>query len=439
MLSKQDNELLTRIGPGTPMGGLMRQYWLPFALSSELPSADSDPLRVKLLGEDLIAFRDTNGQVGLLANNCPHRGASLFFGRNEELNPGLRCVYHGWKFDTTGQCVDMPNEPAESDFRTKVKAVAYPCHDRNGTLWAYMGPRQSPPPLPELEWSLLPETHRLITPFVRECNWMQALEGDIDSAHSSFLHSVLSSSLIGDQGTGLKHTDRAPRFHIVDTDYGLKIGVERTADESHRYWRITQFLMPIFTMFPPTGEHAEMVPGHVWIPMDDSTTLVWSVYWHPLRPVGELGVDARRGIRSQAFDGPEEYLPPTTAPAGRWRWKANKSNDFLLDHEAQRTRRFSGIPTIPLQDQAVTESMGWRMDRTSEHLGSTDAAIICARRRLLDAARQLRDAGVVPPGVDNAAVFRVRSASGMLPNDTSWLDATSPWLDAQPGRAVVSA
>jgi hypothetical protein len=268
---------------------------------------------------------------------------------------------------------------------------------------------------------------------------MQALEGDIDSAHSSFLHSVLSSALIGDQGTGLKHKDRAPRFHIVDTDYGIKIGVERTADESHRYWRITQFLMPIFTMFPPTGEHAEMVPGHVWIPMDDATTLVWSVYWHPLQPVGELGVDARRGIRSQAFDGPEEYLPPTTAAAGRWRWKANKSNDFLLDYEAQRTRRFSGIPTIPLQDQAVTESMGWRMDRTSEHLGSTDAAIIRARRRLLDAARQLRDGGIVPPGVDNAAVFRVRSASGLLPNDSSWLDATSPWLEAQPGRAVVSA
>jgi phenylpropionate dioxygenase-like ring-hydroxylating dioxygenase large terminal subunit len=439
MLTKEDTELLTRVGAGTPMGALMRQYWLPFALSSELPGVDCDPLRVRLLGEDLIAFRDSNGQVGMLANNCPHRGASLFFGRNEE--SGLRCVYHGWKFDTTGQCIDMPNEPAESDFKTKVKAIAYPCREVNGTLWTYMGPRHQPPPLPDLEWALLPASHRVITPFVRECNWMQALEGDIDSSHSSFLHSVLTSALISDQGTGLKHKDRAPRFHIVDTDYGIKIAVERTADEEHRYWRITQFLMPIFTMFPPTGEHAEMVPGHVWIPMDDATTLVWSVYWHPLRPVTEGGSSngTRTGNRSQAFAGPEEYLPPTTAPAGRWRWKANPSNDYLLDREAQRTKRFSGVPTIPLQDQAMTESMGPTMDRTAEHLGSTDAAIIRARRRLLDAARQLRDTGVAPASVDHAALFRVRSASGLLPKDVSWLDATSAWVEARPDRAVVSA
>jgi phthalate 4,5-dioxygenase len=438
MLSKEDNELLTRISPGTTMGALMRQYWTPFMLSNELPQADSDPVRVRLLGEDLIAFRDSNGRVGLIQNNCPHRGASLFFGRNEEA--GLRCVYHGWKFDLSGQCIDMPNEPAESDFKTKVKATAYPTRELNGIVWTYMGPRHEPPPVPELEWTLVPASHRVITPFVRECNWMQALEGDIDSAHSSFLHSVLDPALIGDQGTGLKHKDRAPRFYTVDTDYGVKIGVERTADADHTYWRVTQYLMPIFTMFPPTGEHAEMVPGHVWIPMDDDTTLVWSVYWHPLRPVAEGGgPQARRGIRSQAFDGPEEYLPSTSAPAGRWRWKANASNDYLLDHEAQRTRRFSGIPTIPLQDQAVTESMGRTMDRSAERLGSTDAAIIRARRRLLDAARQLRDTGIAPASVDDAALFRVRSASGLLPKGASWLDGTSDWLEARPGRAVVSA
>src|SRR5436305_643606 len=149
MLSKEENDFVSRIGPGTPMGDLMRQYWLPAALSSELPSPDSDPVRVLLLGEKLIAFRDTSGRVGLMPHNCPHRGASLFFGRNEE--NGLRCVYHGWKFDASGACVDMPNEPAESDFKQKVKAVAYPCAERNGLIWTYMGPRQSPPPLPDLE------------------------------------------------------------------------------------------------------------------------------------------------------------------------------------------------------------------------------------------------------------------------------------------------
>ena len=336
--------------------------------------------------------------------------------------------------------LDMPNEPAESDFRNKIKATAYPTREINGTIWAYMGPRHEPPPVPELEWSLAPADHRVVTPFVRACNWMQALEGDIDSAHSSFLHSVLDPAMYGDNGTGMKHKDRSPRFYTVDTDYGVKIGVERTADPDHSYWRVTQFLMPIFTRFPPTGEQAEMVPGHVWIPMDDTHTLVWSVYWHPLRAIEQSGSrQARRGIRSQAFDGPEEYLPPTTAPAGRWRWKANASNDYLIDYEAQRTRRFSGIPTIPLQDQAVTESMGPIMNRTAEHLGSTDAAIIRARRRLLDAARQLRDTGAVPVSVDDAGLFRVRSASGLLPKGASWLEGTRDWLEAQPGRAVVSA
>ena len=148
MLKQEENDLITRVGPGTPMGNFMREYWVPAMLSSECPAADSDPLRVMLLGEQLIAFRDSNGKIGLVANNCPHRGASLFFGRNEEA--GLRCVYHGWKFDVDGNCIDMPNEPAESDFRTRVKAVAYPTQERGGLVWAYMGPRKEPPPLPDL-------------------------------------------------------------------------------------------------------------------------------------------------------------------------------------------------------------------------------------------------------------------------------------------------
>src|ERR1700694_370490 len=147
MLSRAENDLLTRVGPGTGMGELLRRFWQPFALSTELPNPDSDPIRVRLLGEDLVAFRDSNNQVGLLANNCPHRGASLFFGRNEEA--GLRCVYHGWKFDATGQCVDMANEPAESDFRTKVKAVAYPTAEKADVVWAYLGPREKQPPVPD--------------------------------------------------------------------------------------------------------------------------------------------------------------------------------------------------------------------------------------------------------------------------------------------------
>src|SRR5690242_20934489 len=186
MLKHEENELITRVGPGTPMGQLMREYWVPALLSRELPHPDSDPVRVVLLGEQLIAFRDTNGQVGLIQNNCPHRGASLFFGRNEEA--GIRCVYHGWKFAVDGTCVDMPNEPAESDFKHKVKALAYPTRERGGLVWAYMGPRADPPPPPELEANMLPEGECAVSATQRECNWLQTIEGDIDTSHAGFLH-----------------------------------------------------------------------------------------------------------------------------------------------------------------------------------------------------------------------------------------------------------
>jgi phthalate 4,5-dioxygenase len=220
MLSREENELVTRVGPGTPMGSLMRQYWVPAMLSSELPSADSDPVRVMLLGEKLIAFRASDGQVGLIQNHCPHRGASLFFGRNEEA--GLRCVYHGWKFAVDGTCVDMPNEPAESDFRTKVKAVAYPCRERGGIVWAYMGPRPTPPSLPDLEPNMLADDEVVVTAIQRECNWLQGLEGDIDTSHLGFLHLGAIDPEAIPQGTFAYYTvkDRAPRYQVVDTEYG---------------------------------------------------------------------------------------------------------------------------------------------------------------------------------------------------------------------------
>src|SRR4030088_197422 len=210
MLSHEENELLTRTGPGTPMGNLYRRFWLPALLPSELPTPDSDPIRFRILGEDLVAFRDSGGKVGFLAQHCPHRGASLFFGRNEE--NGLRCVYHGWKFDTTGQCIDMPNEPAESDFRTKVKAVAYPCRELNGIVWTYMGSRRDPPPMPQLGWALVPAKQRQSLRYARACNWLQALEGDIDSSHVHYLHRRL------DQQDSLS---TAPRV-FVSTDEDRK-------------------------------------------------------------------------------------------------------------------------------------------------------------------------------------------------------------------------
>src|SRR4051812_3383574 len=191
MLSREDNELLTRIGPGTPMGEVMRRYWQPAVISFEIAERDGSPVRVRLLGEDLIAFRDTQGRVGVLGANCPHRGAPLYFGRNEDA--GLRCIYHGWKFDVEGRCVEMPNAPADRDTRDNVRAKSYPCHEGNGIIWIYMGPQAKPPAPPDLGWTEVPASHKLVTKQMLECNYAQALEGDLDPSHVSFLHAPLDT------------------------------------------------------------------------------------------------------------------------------------------------------------------------------------------------------------------------------------------------------
>jgi phenylpropionate dioxygenase-like ring-hydroxylating dioxygenase large terminal subunit len=408
MLSKEDNELVTRVGPATPMGNLMRQYWLPAMLSSELPSVDSDPVRVLLLGEQLIAFRDSSGKVGLLANNCPHRGASLFFGRNEE--SGLRCVYHGWKFSVDGTCVDMPNEPAESDFKSKVKAVAYPCQERGGVVWTYMGPRSEPPPLPDLEPNMLPEDKVVVVAMQRECNWLQGLEGDIDTSHLGFLHLGAVEPEKTRPGTFARYTvkDRAPRYSVVDTEYGAMYGAYRPADPGQLYWRIAQFLFPCYAMIP-TGVLGLQVLARAWVPMDDEHMMFFSMGKGPGRD--------RPG---------EETLPNTTDWYGRFRLVGNYENDYRIDRGRQRRREdYTGIPGIHTQDQAITESMGAIYNRSAERLGTSDVMVIRVRRRLMEAARALAERGLTPPGVDTPDIYRVRSGGAILPEGADWLDGTA--------------
>jgi nitrite reductase/ring-hydroxylating ferredoxin subunit len=426
MLSKEDNELLTRVGPGTPMGDLLRQYWMPMLCSEELPEPDCPPIRTKLLGEKLVAFRDSEGRVGLLRENCPHRGASLFFGRNEDC--GLRCPYHGWKFDVSGRCVDMPNEPEESNFKDKVRARAYPCVERRGVIWAYLGPRETPPPLPDLEWNVVPEAQSFTWKALRACNWVQALEGDIDTSHLFILHSRLNPD--DDPAFGVYHPDKHPRLEIVPTSYGVMYGARRDEDEEHYYWRITQFMLPIHVFFPP---NSASVPGHIWVPLDDEHTMAWTVLVNPNGPMTQMD-----RVRIGAT-GSGEYLPDTSEALGRSRLVANQQNDYLRDHELQRTRNFTGLKSIFLQDQMVTESMGPIFDRGSEHLGSSDAMIIQVRRRLIDAARALRDHGVTPDGVDAPQAFRVRSASVVLGKDEPWVEASREVVRAFSGLPVASA
>ncbi|WAH35687.1 Rieske 2Fe-2S domain-containing protein [Alicyclobacillus dauci] len=424
MLSKEDNETITRVGPGTTMGNLMRQYWVPALMSSELPQPDCDPVRVMLLGEQLIAFRDTDGRVGLIQDKCPHRGASLFFGRNGEC--GIRCVYHGWQFDIHGNCIDMPNEPEDSDFKHKVKAVTYPCVERGGLVWTYMGTRETPPPLPDIEVNQLPDGEYTINPTMLECNWLQAVEGEIDTSHSGFLHFGSITPEDTQEGTYLYYTvkDRAPRYSVVDTDYGVMYGAYRPAKPGWTYWRIAQFMFPFFTQ-SPEGILGNHVITNAWVPMDDTHTMSYII----IRKVSsESGWPGRHPIQGTAANYPTVQtptLPNTTDWFGRFRSAVNASNDYGLDRDRQRSGLdYSGIPYLPAQDRAVQESMGPIYDRTQEHLAISDAMVIRVRRRLLAAARGLAEKQVVPPGVDSPAVYRNRSGSTLLPEGADWIEAT---------------
>jgi nitrite reductase/ring-hydroxylating ferredoxin subunit len=430
MLSREDNELLCKVGPGTPTGALLRQYWIPALMSSELPERDGAPVRVRLLGENLIAFRVTSGKIGLIQNHCPHRGASLFFGRNEE--EGLRCVYHGWKYSCEGHCVDMPNEPEESNFKSKIHATAYPCVERNDIIWTYMGPRQTPPPLPDIEPNMLPQGEYQVQKVLRECNWFQGLEGDIDTSHLSFLHLGAIKPEQTKPGTFDYYNvaDRAPKYEVVDTEFGTSYGAYRPAEADTYYWRIAHFLFPFFTMIP-TGILGMQVLVRVWVPVDDNHIMFWSIA-APRSRVGNgaaggaagLSAGGRPVAAAGSRAGAFEFLPDSPDWTGKFRLTQNKDNDYLIDREAQRTTSYTGIPGIHQQDQAVTESMGPIYDRTQEHLGSSDAMVIRTRRRVINAARALRDNATTPPGVDDPAVYRYRSGGVILPRDTDWLEAT---------------
>jgi phthalate 4,5-dioxygenase len=379
------------------MGELLRRFWLPAMLPDELPEADSAPVRLRLLGEDLIAFRDTNGRIGVVTEQCAHRGASLFFGRNEEC--GLRCVYHGWKYDLTGQCVDMPNEPAESNFKEKIRLTAYPAQEYGGLIWVYMGPAEHVAQLPQLEWALLPDSHRSVSKWIQETNYMQGYEGDIDSSHSSFLHSLLKPAEAEDDGKTIsalqKSIDKSPRIIVRTTDYGFFYGAQRAVGNGTFNWRITQSLLPTFSLIPFIAYPAN---ARVWVPIDDGRTMTFNVSFNAEAPLTEKDREWRR--QGRAF--PPEILPGTFTP------KRNASNDYLLDRELQRTASYTGIFGVNDQDRAIQESMAPIYDRRREHLGTADGAVIAARRNLLKLAKDLEQ-GIEPWLATHPEAYRVRS------------------------------
>jgi phenylpropionate dioxygenase-like ring-hydroxylating dioxygenase large terminal subunit len=419
MTTREQNDFLTQTGPGTPMGQLFRRYWIPALHSDELPEPDCPPVRVKLLSERLLAFRDTQGRVGVIDEFCAHRGISLWFGRNED--NGLRCPYHGWKYDHTGQCIDVPSEPEESGFCKKIKLKSYPSVELGGVVWIYMGPPELKPPLPAFEWCTVPATHRFASKRTEECNYLQAIEGGIDSSHVSFLHrhELRSDPLHVGRGAQLTQGTDA-RFEVVETDGGMIVGVRRPAEPGYLYWRITQWVVPFHTMIPPYGDNA--LNGHAWVPIDDENCYTWSFTHHPTRALTDAELEVMRN-----GGGIHVKLIP-----GSFRPVVNKDNDYMIDRVAQRHHKsYSGVKGIAMQDAAIQESMGPIQDRSKENLVSTDNAIIMARHRLRKLALAAQR-GEVPDGID-PETHRVRSASIVLPEQGSFYEAARDALRVKDG------
>jgi phthalate 4,5-dioxygenase oxygenase subunit len=392
-------DTLVRTGPGTPMGALLRRYWVPVLLQSEIAEPDCPPVRVKILGERLLAFRDSNGTAGLIDEFCAHRGVSLFLGRNEEC--GIRCAYHGWKYDVTGQCVELPSTP---QLAPKIRITAYPCIERGGVVWAYMGPPDKQPEPPELEWALLPEDQRYITKRYQETGYLQAMEGGIDTTHASWVHRFeLDRDPMHKNAGANKYiaADRNAVFDIAEAEHGLTIYGRRNGEADSYYWRVTQWIFPWFTLIPPFGPHA--LGGHIWVPIDDESCWAWSVNYLPDRPLPEEELSAMRDGQGIHFK----------AVAGTFRPIANPGNDWLIDRQKQKDKvSFSGVEGFSIQDASLQESMGPLQDYAREHLVATDKPIALTRRTLYKAAIDLA-AGIEPPALA-AASQRVRAAGVLL-------------------------
>ncbi|MBM2810079.1 MAG: phthalate 4,5-dioxygenase oxygenase subunit [Chloroflexi bacterium] len=403
MFTKEENELLVRVGPETPMGQMMRRYWVPACMSEEVAEPDCDPFRVRLLGEDLVAFRDTNGRVGLMDQLCPHRRAGLFLARNEE--GGLRCLYHGWKIDVDGRILEQPCEPPDSTFKDRVRAKAYPTHEAGGLIWTYMGPREHQPPFPDFEWNIVPDGNRSIAKVLTEANYLQPCEGNSDHTHAIILHNGYESILFPPPNVDLI---RQTRFDFADAPWGITMASthDDQDDPDHLdYVSNSHFVFPFFAVVPPRGfGHV-----HLYVPIDDERTWDYSVYYSQTRGIDHLGMLRRRKVM------PDVDLLPDR------RRKRNIGNGLMQDRVAMREKRsFSGIGDNPHEDEGIQESMGPICDRWNEHLGTTDVCVINLRQRMLQAVRDFQNGGT-PPGLQGGFEFsQIKAHRKLLPKGMPW-------------------
>lgn len=427
MLSAEDNDLLTRTGAGTAMGDYFRRFWQPVALSEELAEPDGPPIRVTVMGEALVAFRDTKGRIGLIGAHCPHRGADLFFGRNEEC--GLRCVYHGWKFDVTGKAVDLPNVPPGARHHDTVRAKAYPTREYGGIVWAWLGPANAVPEVPRLEYGLMPPERRYVSKQLIECNWAQVMEGDLDTSHFSFLHmpapSVPSNENPDAPADARRlrwiRNDPMPKFQILDHEVGFVVGGARSADAEGVYWRMTQFMLPSHGTGPSTMP-GETYFGFTVAPITDTASWIYVYAWNPEREIGpEERAKFRKGHGIIAETG-LGYVP-----------LRNRSNDFEIDRAVQKTATFTGVKGLAEQDLMIQQSQGYIADRTAETLTATDAAVVKFRRTLLAEAKALA-AGEEPEAPWRAEAYCTRPGSWFAAEGTDFEDVLVERFGDRRGR-----
>jgi phthalate 4,5-dioxygenase oxygenase subunit len=410
VLTKQENDLLTRVVGDTPMGRLVRRYWFPALLAEDVAEPDGDPVPVRLLGEDLIAFRDTNGRVGLVDEFCPHRLASFAIGRNEEC--GITCIYHGWKFDVNGDCVDMPTEPEDKGFKNRVKIRAYPTREAAGMIWTYMGPPEQQPPFPNLRFNVMPKEHVGIVKVASRTNFIQSVEGAIDSAHSWFLHRGSSR----DWAIRLAvSSDTSPKLEAEDTPYGFRYAAIRKPTENPdttKYVRVTQFIAPFMAIIPPPLDVTQPIHCQIFVPIDDHNTNLFDVYFSQNEtPVSSRAMREKlHAVRGVDLDE-GDFL------------KGSKANRWLQDRAAMKAGDWTGIPGFQNQDIAAQESMagaGGIVDRTREHLGMSDIAVIRMRKRMLENVAK-HERGEAPIGLQGGVPFElILSEQRVLPMDTPW-------------------
>jgi len=409
MMNPADNELLTRIGPGTAMGAMLREYWIPACRSKKL-ERDGAPERIRLFGENFVAFRATDGRVGFMQEACPHRCASLALARNED--NGLRCIFHGWKFSVDGKCVDAPTEPAgqREKFAASVPVRSHPVHEAGELVWVYLGAKETPPRFPDYEFTALPEGH--VQPYrgIIRTNWLQGLEALLDSAHVTFLHSANLNSAIGrnyfKNESNYMLADGAPVFEFDERPYGFREGAIRNEAAGRRYARVREVSLPFFSFIPSAPKGPRIVCCS--IPIDDVTTAQWYIAYDTDAPMTR----SLMGAFGTWSENPDHF----NADMG------DSSNLWHQDRQAMKDGHWSGIMDRgnAYEDFAVQESMGPIVDRSKEYLGTCDRVIYRARRQLLDAVKKHRETGELSFAGDDIDFAAIRAVSFAFPGEADW-------------------